>query len=109
MKLKTAPRDLKNKLRESRKHYGENLEKNVIKVNSRNLWNAVKAKTNITPTRKSISAADGRQKADELSEFFSTFKSPIISSDFNDCNVGHHLSICPQGKPKALMACQQTV
>ena len=83
MELKTVQKELNQLLKGARKQQKDIIEEHFTTMNSRKLWDSMKAITNTEPSKRHISATDDVQKANELNDFYLRFQSHDFSNQFN--------------------------
>lgn len=71
-------------LREARRRHKDIIEHNFSTMNSKELWDTMKAITNMTPAKKTLCTSDDLQKANELNDFFMRFETQDFSSECTD-------------------------
>ena len=61
--LKMVQRELNQRLREARKHHRDTIEQTFMSMNSKKLWDSMRAITNMNTTKKRLSTDDDLGKA----------------------------------------------
>ncbi|KAK0136698.1 hypothetical protein N1851_027145 [Merluccius polli] len=77
-------RELNQRLREARKHHKDIIEQTFMSMDSKKLWDSMKAITNMNTTKKRLTTDDDLGKANELNDFFLRFENHDFSVESNN-------------------------
>lgn len=73
VELKTTQKELNQLLKKARSKQKDTIEQHFTTMNSKKLWDSMKAITNMEPSKMHIYFTDDLQKANELNDFYLRF------------------------------------
>ena len=103
--VRTAQKDLNQRMRAARLRYKERAEQDLSMHNSKRLWDSIRGMTNMEAKRKPLFAQDETLKANALNNFFMHFETDNIMDcsavlENVTCNVKDRIYIDPHAVTK---------
>ena len=84
MRVKAVQKELNHMLREARRKHKDIIEQNFTSMNSKTLWDSMKAATNMSTRPKRLMINNELEMANELNDFFLRFDKHDLSSECNN-------------------------